>query len=244
LDPLDKWALHRLQQVEFNVQGAYKNYEFHKVIQEIGNDFFVTQLSSFYLDVLKDRLYCEAVDSPLRRSSQTVMYEILSRTVRWLAPLLSFTAEEVWLNMRSQLWVSEESIFLSDFPVLKDKEWQFDNQENSFWQNLMTLRDEILVHLEKARQEGKIKNSLEARVLIPALKIEKTIGKEHRFSSSQLAAYMLLSQIEVLPSINEVLIEKAKGQKCSRCWIWKEDVGADSAHPQICGRCASVVKSL
>jgi isoleucyl-tRNA synthetase len=203
----------------------------------------VTQLSSFYLDVLKDRLYCEAVDSPVRRSSQTVMYEILSRTVRWVAPLLSFTAEEVWQNMRSQSWVTEESIFLADFPA-SNKEWRFSDQESLFWKNLMILRDEIFIHLEKARQEGKIKNSLEARVSIPVSKIEQVLGKDYKFTPPQMAAYMLFSQLELSSSSQEIIVQKANGQKCSRCWIWKEDVGSHSDHPEVCGRCASVVKSL
>ncbi|MBC8103278.1 MAG: isoleucine--tRNA ligase [Cytophagales bacterium] len=237
LTEIDRWGLDRLQTLVTDVTRAYEAYEFQKATRAIV-DYCTTDLSSFYLDVLKDRLYANAPNDPARRSSQTALYEIASVLCRLLSPILSHTAEEAWQMLPGAAEVSP-SVEMAVFPA-PDTLYQ-DSDLRQKWASLFTLRDEVNKALENARQGGTVKKSLEAKVSLFGAN-DATLG----FTDSDLTALFLVSQV-VRASDDagaRITVETAEGAKCVRCWLIKRDLGADPAHPEICGRCAAAVAAL
>lgn len=243
---IDRWAMSRLQTLIGKVTSAYENYNFHEVFHALYN-FCVTDMSSFYLDVLKDRLYTFKSDSVERRAAQWVLYQILLATVRLMAPVLSFTSEEIWQNMRQKVEGMEESVFLSSFPEV-DKMYH-DPELEKRWENLLKLRDEVNKALEVKRAEKFIGNSLEAKVILYLSEDNAAILKYRDF----LPTFFIVSAVDIVekkPDESykseaikglEVKIERAPGQKCQRCWNWSDTVGRFLDEPEVCERCYRVI---
>ena len=234
---LDRWILERARAVRDRVLKAYEEYEFHVVFHAI-YDFFTVDLSSFYLDVIKDRAYCSGKGSALRRSAQTALFGVLKDTLTLMAPILPFTADEAW-DILPAYEGKEASVHLEEFP--KDAGTRLDAALVADMEALILVRDKALKELEKARESKLIGNSLEAKVVlgIPASRrelLEKYLGS--------LAELFIVSAVDLEPAAGEDLIvrvEKALGDKCDRCWNRSETVGKNAAHPSFCARCAGVV---
>ncbi len=235
---LDRWAVTKLNQLTEKCFAAYDNYEFHVVSHAI-NDFCVVELSSFYLDIIKDRLYCDEKDGLSRRSAQTALFLILDTMTKLFAPILAFTCDEIWLSMPHKEGDDPRNVLLNEMNK-PFAEYALDEDAMAAWSGLITLRDAVNAALETARNEKKIGKSLEAKVTIPAGSLVGT----RQMEPDELADLLIVSQAEVSDHVTEVQVEPAAGQKCERCWKVLPTVGADSQHPTLCPRCARVVSAL
>ncbi|HDM76788.1 MAG TPA: isoleucine--tRNA ligase, partial [Deltaproteobacteria bacterium] len=250
LQQLDKWALLRYQEVLKVVRKAYDNYEFHKVFHGIHN-FCVVDMSSFYLDILKDRLYVFPFDSIGRRSAQTVIFEILVGLVKMIAPILSFTAEEVWEYV-PDFEGKRESVHLESFPEERP-EW-IDEELKNWGETLDIIRGEVTKALEEARKNKVIGHSLDAYVKLTLPENWQSMfeGREEDLRSIFIVSKVSLCSDDDMPADARnsevpglrVYVEKAPGAKCERCWVWSETVGEDSEHPTVCLRCREVLKRI
>lgn len=240
LEELDRWALMRLDAVTDEVNAGYLAYDFHAVIHAIHN-FCVVDLSSFYLDILKDRLYCEKVDSLTRRAAQTAMYRILDALVRMTAPILSFTAEEIWQNMPHRSGDEAESVFLNEF--LPKTGITCDDAFREKWDTIYAIREAVNKKLEEKRAEKVIGKSLEAKVV---LTVQDEALAAQIAGWSELQDVLIVSAVEVKTGETgeeamAYAIEKASGCQCERCWKFADEVGSIALHPTLCKRCAEVV---
>ncbi|MCK8823706.1 isoleucine--tRNA ligase [Fuchsiella alkaliacetigena] len=248
LPELDQWALHKLQQLIKGVNAAYEEYEYHKLYHQVHN-FCSVEMSSFYMDVLKDRLYTSGTDSESRRAAQTVMYEILTTLVRILAPVLVHTAEETWQHLPESC-KEEASIFLTDWPSVKDD--YLDQELESKWNRLLAVRKDVSKALELARNEGTVGHSLDAAVELYTAE-EELADFLKQFDN--LADLFIVSKVELLEfeledsatyegeeTAVEVVVKSAPGEKCERCWKYCETVGEDAEHATICSSCLEVIK--
>jgi isoleucyl-tRNA synthetase len=224
------------------VNEGYNSFDFHIVLHSIHN-FYVTDMSNFYIDITKDRLYCESEKSDERRSAQTVMYIILSAVTRLIAPIISYTAEEIWGFMPHIASDNKESVFLNDMPEKSGLE--FSDEFISKWDMIISAREEANKELEIKRNEKLIGKSLEANIIIHC-KNDDTFSK---FSAvaADLASALIVSDVSIVKdenAENDTVFEviKAEGEKCERCWAYSKTVGSDSNHPTLCCRCAKVVK--
>ena len=237
---IDQWAIGTAFSLQNDVVTAYRNYEFHDIYQEIHN-FCVVELGGFYLDIIKDRLYTTGANSLPRRSAQTAMYHIADAMVRWLAPILSFTSEEVWSFMPG---VRNESVFLNtwhQFPAGAERGSEID------WPALIALKADVARQLERLRTAGQIGAPLEAEVAIyaPAAEAQKfsALRDELRFLLITSQARVIESDpppSEAVPSQAEnvwIEVKPSSQPKCVRCWNLRSDVGSDPAHPELCARC-------
>ncbi len=237
---IDRWALERTNKVGKRILKAYRDYEYHIVFHTIYN-FFTVDLSAFYLDVLKDRLYCSHPDSSARRSAQTALFHILKNTLLLMAPILPFTTEEAWENI-CEFKGKEESIHLSLFPEFKEKWLTPEEEEN--WEKLLDLRDKVLKELEKARESDLIGNSLEAKINLTLPSSDYSFYEKYR---SELPSLFIVSQVSInFWENNDIKINvmRAEGEKCERCWNYSPEVGKDKDFPTFCPRCIEVVKKL
>jgi len=236
---IDKWAMQQLQKLIASVTEAYDNFVFHRVFSLVYN-FCTVEMSSIYMDVLKDRMYCDAADSLSRRSAQTAMYSILDCLIRMLGPILVHTAEEAWdaMEFKSQ---DVESVHLADMPKV-DESIDFQCDE-SRWQKLMGLRDEVLRVLEGLRQEKKIASNQQACVTVCCDDEDARFLNE--FGLDQFAALCIVSEVKIVKTTGETTIaaEKSSYDKCQRCWNYWPSVGTNSDHPDLCDRCVTVVHS-
>ncbi|WP_163530435.1 isoleucine--tRNA ligase [Halobacillus ihumii] len=240
LQEVDQYMLHRLHTLVDDVRHAYDDYEFSVVYNKVHN-FCTIDLSSFYLDFAKDILYIEAKNHPYRRSIQTVYYKILTSLVKLMSPIIPHTADETW---RFILGADAASVQLTDMPEANDP---VDASLVEKWDHFMEVRDDVLKALEVARNEKVIGKSLEARVtLIP--KDDKT--REVLTSIEHLHQLLIVSDATVATEAKEaqsyehvdVEVVKHDGEKCERCWVSSDDIGKDQNHPELCVRCATVVK--
>lgn len=226
MEEIDKWAMGRLEKLKAKLEKLYDNFEFYTLFQEITN-FCITDMSAFYLDIIKDRLYCEYKTSQKRRSAQTVLVEILQVLVRVISPVLSFTAEEIWEKMPENI-KEVESIHLASWIELKPE--YIDNDLEEKWNKIYHLRREINKKIEEKRQNGEIGLSLDARVLLNVQNDEYNFLKE--YSLWDTSDMFLVSQVEYTDEILEdteiqgitVKIEKALGVKCERCWKYSTEI--------------------
>ena len=237
---IDRWALSRLEGLVNRVERAYEEYEFHILYHAVHN-FCSVDMSAFYLDVLKDRLYTAPARSLARRSAQTAMCRILDALTRLIAPVLSFTADEIWENLPGE---REESVHLASFPRFETA--LLDAELEARYERLLAVRTDVSKALEMARGEKKIGHSLDARVLLEAPAGEwQQLLAEYR---DQLATLFIVSQVELGADLAgavageevaglKVRVEKAAGEKCERCWNYAETVGESGAHPGACRRC-------
>jgi len=241
LEELDKWALMRLDAVTDKVMEGYNAYDFHIVFHAIHN-YCTVDLSSFYLDIIKDRLYCEKIDSPTRRAAQTAMYIILDTLTRMIAPILSFTGEEIWQNLPHKSADNAQSVFLNQFNGKTGI--SADEAFTAKWNEIYAVREAVNKKLEEKRNEKVIGKSLEAKVIITVAD-EKTA--ERLNSYTELKDVFIVSAVEIQTGEvsgdtgMNITIEKASGNKCERCWCYSEEVGKITLHPTLCKRCAGVV---
>jgi isoleucyl-tRNA synthetase len=245
MDELDRFALLQLQDLIKRIRNAFDRYEFHRVYHALHN-YCVVDLSAFYLDILKDRLYVSASGSEARRSAQTALYEILTAILKLMAPVLSFTAEEAWSHLPHR---PGETIHLERFPEVEPT--LLDNVLNDRWQSILTLRSEVTRALEAARQAKVIGHPLDAvvKLALPEALEEGFTGQEDLLRSVFIVSGVVFASAADLMNAIEgqeiqglrVQIEPASGNKCERCWVRSERVGQFADHPTICDRCYSVV---
>ncbi|VAW76301.1 Isoleucyl-tRNA synthetase, partial [hydrothermal vent metagenome] len=246
---LDRWAVARAAQLQDEVTQAYESYEFHHIYQKVHN-FCAGDLGGFYLDVIKDRQYTTQPDSVARRSAQTAMYHIVEALARWLAPILSFTAEEIWRNLPGE---HGKSVLLSTWAVLPDM-FPVDDKaaarfDMAYWQDVLTVREAVGKELEKLRVAGDIGSSLDAEVDLYCddVWLEKLnrLEDELRFVLITSSAHLHAAAEQPTDTVSAdlggtklgILVRPSASAKCVRCWHHREDVGSSSRHPELCGRC-------
>jgi len=236
---LDRWALARAGELHGEIVQAYRRYAFHLIYQKVHN-FCSVDLGSFYLDVLKDRMYTTPAQGHARRSAQTAMYHIAESMVRWLAPILSFTAEEIWRHLPGE---RPESVLLATWHALPQA-----SASDIDWPALLALRADVTRELERLRDAGTIGAPLDAEVDIYCVPGEyerfNALGEELRFffitSHARVHRLESLPPEAAVPAAREgvsLAVKPAIDPKCVRCWQRRPDVGANPAHPQLCGRC-------
>jgi isoleucyl-tRNA synthetase len=248
---LDRWALNRFQELNKKVRKAYADHEFHLIYQSLQN-FCTVEMSAFYLDVLKDRLYTSKADGIERRSAQTAMYEILSGMTRLMAPVITFTAEEIWQFLPA-VPDKEESVHLALFPALHD-DWT-DEALDARWATILSVRSEASKVLERIRAERIIGHSLDARAAIYA---DGELFELLKGYADELSSIFIVSEVELFPASEapadayaseevaglKIVASPAQGIKCERCWGIKSTVGQSADHPTLCARCAGVLAQV
>ena len=238
--PLDKWAITRLNDLLTKAYAAYDNYEFH-VVSHMINDFCVVDLSSFYFDILKDRLYCDEAEGLSRRSAQTALFLILDAMTRLFAPILAFTCDEIWLAMPHRSCDDARNVLFNEM-VLPYNGYALSEDEMARWARIAALRTAVNGALETARADKTIGKSLEAEV---DLAVTPEDGFLASMDAAQVADLFIVSQVRVdVDAEQKVAVRPASGAKCARCWKVLPTVGSDSEHPDLCPRCAAVVKKL
>ena len=244
MEELDKWAIMRLDNLIDKVNEAYNAFDFHIVFHAIHN-FCVVDMSNFYLDIIKDRLYCEKPDSTIRRSAQTAMYRILSAISRLVAPILSFTADEIWSYMNHCASENPESVFLNDMP--EKSGMTYSDEFVAKWDYIYDLRVDAKKALELKRADKVIGSSLEADLVIAASDdYDKLVNIK-----DILPAVFIVSKVDIENTAEGeykgettglgFTVKKASGRKCERCWIYSDTVGECDEHPTLCERCAHTV---
>lgn len=237
LQEIDKWALTRLNKLVADCTKAYDEYDFNKAYQAI-NTFCVVDMSNFYLDIIKDRLYTAKPDSVERRAAQTAMYEILNAFVRILAPMACFTAEEIWKYMSHKNGEKLDSVMLAYYPEVNPK---FENKElEAKWDRILKLKEETAKVLEEARAQKLIGQSLNAKVVFTAN------GDDYKFlkeNEELLKLVFIVSGLEIREGSYNIKVELADGQKCERCWKYSPTVGLSKLNPCVCADCAKVLEN-
>ena len=238
LEDIDKWALSKYDTLIEKVKKAYEDMDYYHAYHAF-NSFCVVDMSNFYLDILKDRLYCEKEDSKSRRAAQTAMYTILSGLTRLIAPILSFTADEIWQELPTKSGDDKRNVVFNRMP-----EPTGIAVDTAKWDKIHAIRDDVLVALEKKRNEKVIGKSLEAKVVLYTKDdLSDILG--------ELDKAFIVSQVEIGEGEGEfsgsveglsITVEKATGEKCSRCWTYSDTVGKNEKHPELCARCASVIE--
>ena len=246
MNELDRFTLIRLNRMTEKVLDAYESYEFHIVYQAV-HHFCAVEMSAFYLDISKDRLYASAPDEAGRKAAQTVLYEALTVITKLIAPILPHSTDEVWKYIPGQ---TDISVQLTDMPQ-PNKSLYEEVLENK-WDRFITLREDVFKALEEARNQKTIGNSLGAAVhLYPNAETFELLAQfpdlDQLFIVSQVALHPAGAQApaEALTFAKlSVLVTVADGEKCERCWIVTTEVGQSADHPTLCKRCASVVVKL
>jgi len=240
---LDRWALSRLSRLIQKVSTAYDKYEFHVIYHAVHN-FCTIDLSAFYLDILKDRIYTSPKGSIDYRSARSTMYQIVDALTRMLAPVLTFTADEIWQRLPGE---REASVHLAEFP--QENSSYLDDQLEERYEQLQKVRSEVSKLLEKARADKQIGQSLEAKIILDPPEDYRPLLTEYL---DLLPTYFIVSQVELtdnLPAAIEsesmpdlkLQLLPADGKKCERCWNYATSVGQDSEHPTICARCTDAL---
>ena len=241
---VDRWAVGRAQAAQADIIASYENYDFHEVIQRL-MQFCSIEMGSFYLDIIKDRQYTAKGDGLARRSCQTALWHIVEALVRWMAPIMSFTADEIWgyLPGERAQYVFTEEWYQGLFGLAEDEALN-----DAYWAELLKVRGEVNKVIEQARADKRIGGALEATVTLyadPELAAKlQALGNELRFvlltSGAQVADYALANdeaqQSELLKGL-KIALHKAEGEKCQRCWHYTTDVGQNPEHAEVCGRC-------
>lgn len=247
MEPIDRWALHRFNELIAQTEKGYSTYEFHEAYHAIHN-FCVVDMSNFYLDVLKDRLYVEKAESATRRAAQTAMFLILDGMARLVSPILAFTSDEIWRSMPHIKSENAERVLFNDMPKPIDV-----NADDTFvatWDKIHQVRDDVKKALEIARKDKTIGSSLDAKV---ELHCSEDLYQFVKSVESELPVVLIVSQVEIIEGGEgsykgeelaglSVTVSHADGEKCARCWSYSHTVGKDPEHPDICARCAEVLK--
>ncbi|HDY85674.1 MAG TPA: isoleucine--tRNA ligase, partial [Methylophaga sp.] len=244
---LDRWAVDQAYQVQADIIKAYESYQFHVIYQKIHN-FCAQEMGSLYLDITKDRQYTMKKDSLGRRSAQTTMFHILEALTRWMAPILSFTADELWEYLPGE---RNESVLLNEWyqgltPLTANT--QFDE---AFWEQLFTIRDSVSKELEALRAEGKIKGGLTAEVTLYA---EPVLFEALNSLADELKFVLITSRATLLPAAEKpadaitssvsglsLVLTASENARCDRCWHQTPEVGSNETHPELCDRCINNV---
>ena len=244
LEPIDKWALNRLDELNNKCKDAFDKFEYHIIFHAIHN-FCVVDMSNFYLDVLKDRLYVEKADSETRRAAQTTIYKVLDTLTLLLAPIISFTANEIWQFMPHDASRNAENVILNDYPSLTGV--KVDNGFAAKWEKLHNLRDDVKKAIENARNQKIIGASLDSEVELFANGETLDFLKENE---SVLPEILIVSSVKITDGDGGdfhgdmsvgVTVRKAGGEKCERCWSYSDTVGSNAEHPTLCARCAKII---
>ena len=246
---IDKWALNRLDRLMVKVREGYESFEFHQAYHAIHN-FCVVDMSNFYLDVIKDRLYTEKKDSAARRAAQTAMYIILDAMTRLVAPILAFTSDEIWQSMPHASDCDARHVVYNEMPKPTSEKYGIDVTEEFIarWDRIHAIRDVVKKALENARAEKTIGASLDAKVTLFCT------GELYAFLKSvedELATVFIVSQVEIVDGEGGTLsddalglsvqVDKAEGCKCMRCWTYSSTVGKNPAYVDLCERCAKAL---
>ena len=245
---IDRWALYKLNELCKKSLEAYRSYEFHS-LQHAIHHFCVVDMSNFYLDIIKDRLYTEKADSKARRSAQTAMYKILDSLVKLLAPVLCFTTEEIWNAMPHSEKDFKKHVMFAGMPKVCE---EYDDAALAEkYDKLIAIKNDVSKALESARNEKIIGHSLNAKVEISA---EGELYKFLKENEDELKTVFITSDAVVSEGKSDgakgdetgayIKISVSEGEKCERCWMYSKTVGEDKEHPTLCKRCADVVKSL
>ncbi len=237
--PIDKWALFKLDELNKKVREGYDKFDFHQVYAAIHN-FCVVDMSNFYFDVLKDRLYTEKKDGELRRAAQTTIYTILDAMARMIAPILAYTSDEIWQFMPHDSNANPENVMFNDMPALTGI--QLDESFISMWDKIHETRDIVKKAIEVEVKGKTLRSSLEAKITL------KCTGKQYDFlkdAEKELASSFIVSDVELVNEPTDSLkveVSHADGEKCERCWIYSNTVGQHPVHKTLCARCASVLE--
>ena len=240
---LDRWALSKLAGLVKKVEKAYEKYEFHSIYHAVHN-FCSIDLSALYLDILKDRIYTSPKGSIEYRSARTGMYLLLDTITRLIAPILAFTADEIWQQLPGE---REETVHLAEFPQLMDR--HFDAELEERYEQLQKVRSEVSKVLEKARAEKQLGQSLEAKIQLVVPPEWQPLLQQYQ---QLLPAYFIVSQVELVDTLDngidaeqiaglKLQVLPADGEKCERCWNYATSVGENSEHPSICSRCTAAL---
>lgn len=238
---LDRWAVERTAQLQKEIVACYDNYQFHLIYQKLHN-FCVVDLGSFYLDITKDRVYTTKTDGHARRSAQTAQFYIAEALVRWIAPILSFTADEIWQTLPGDRTVP---VFAQEWYALPEAR-EPSRMDAKYWELVADVKTAVNKELEAKRNAGELGKSLEAEVTLLCSHEHQAnlalLGEELRF-------VLMASKVRVRPDDGaqpvaktevpglRVVIERTSAPKCVRCWHHCSDIGAHSTHPELCGRC-------
>ena len=246
---LDRWAVDRALILQGDIQNAYNDYQFHTIYQKLHN-FCVVDLGGFYLSIIKDRQYTCQTDSVARRSAQTALYHIAEAMVRWIAPILSFTAEEIWKNMPGE---RSESVFLDEwYDQLELFNAEKSGLDREYWEQLIAVKTAVNKELETARNESLIGSGLDAEIELYC--DEELKGQLNRLGD-ELRFVVITSKARVedfdsapdqamtteVPGL-KIRVVKSEYPKCTRCWHHREDVGSLEQHPELCARCVDNVE--
>ena len=252
MEELDRWALLQFELFKRKAVRGYADFDFHVVFHGL-HQFCGVTMSAFYLDIIKDRLYTSLPDSRLRKAAQTVLYDILKGLLFIMAPVMSFTAAEVWEHLpeADPAENRQDTVFMELFPA--DHDEAIDPELENKWKQLLEIRSEITRALEIARRDKVIGHPLEAQVQVAVT------GQLADFLADKWETLQMISIVsdlkhvdsladsafasELLPEL-KVAVAPATGSKCERCWLRSETVGNDQDHPQLCSRCTSVVAEL
>jgi isoleucyl-tRNA synthetase len=250
MEALDRYMLRQAWALARDIRNWYGEFAFHKIYHRV-NHFCVVDLSAFYFDVIKDRLYTYAPNSAGRRSAQTAVWRICEAMTRLMAPILTFTSEEVWQHL-PKMAGRAESVHLGLFPnaadVLGDASVsEQDPQQEQDWATLLVVREQVLKALEEERNSKKIGKSLEAQLTITAADPAYSVLARYR---KQLRYLFIVSAVTLVQGSGNgtggvhVEVKKADGAKCERCWNYSTHVGEDRAYPTVCERCSAVLKEI
>ena len=248
--PPDRWALARCAALVEKCLASYEKYEFWQVTYAIHN-FCVVDMSNIYLDIVKDRLYCEAPAGRERRSAQSAIWLILDAMVRLLAPILAFTANEIWLSMPHTGAEDARHVMLNDMPAVRE-EWKLAPDEEAFWADSLKLRNDVNKALELARAEKLVGKPLEAKVTIHVG--DEAKSAMDRIRNQHFEALFIVSEAELKEGTGEgwagtempgvtIEVEPSQLPKCPRCWTHSASVGSDPDYPELCARCARALKA-
>ena len=264
LDEMDRWMLSRTAILIRQCLGWYEEFEFHRVFHAV-HDFAVVDLSAFYFDILKDRLYTSAARSPARRSAQTAIYRIASALGCLVAPIMVFTAEEVWKYLPRRAG-EPESVHMALFPTAEELDTRLDATKIANWNQLLLVRGEVLKALEAGRNSKLISSSLEAKVVLtgnlrrPPWPLPEQITTDPVALLQGYAVWLptlfIVSQVkittghapeafrsELLPGL-EINVQRAEGRKCERCWNYSTRVGESADYPTVCERCLAALEEI
>jgi isoleucyl-tRNA synthetase len=246
---IDAWMIRRTGALVGECRAWFDNFEFHRVYHAI-HDFCAVDLSAFYFDVLKDRLYTFAPRNRGRRSAQTAMYRIASALLRLITPTLVFTSEEIWKYL-PRVKGDPESVHMAVFPTAEGLEHALDEARSKNWKRLLVLREDVLKALEAARNAKTISGALEAKLI---LRSRGTLFELLKSYSASLPAFFIVSQLEVLPfdgPVNSehpeafhIEVQRADGKKCERCWNYSTHVGENAEYPTLCERCVAALAEI
>lgn len=243
LEEMDKFALMRLDEIVEECTKAYENFEFHLIFHAIHN-FCVLDMSNFYLDAAKDRLYVEAVGSETRRAAQTTIYNVLHTLTRLIAPILAFTSDEIWKFMPHRAEDDKRNIIFNDFPKVSGI---VDAEFMARWEKIHNIRDDIKKALEIARTSKVIGASLESEITVYA---EGEMYDFLKSAEDMLETVFIVSKVNLENAAGGefngdtgigVTVRHAEGEKCERCWTYSGSVGNNAEHPTLCSRCAAIV---